>query len=230
MTRLGIITGLLSEANLIAATLLRLDQHAARPLIFCSGGDAPRARRALERFIAQGAGALMSFGIAGGLDPSLPSGTLVVAEAVVTPENQRLTSDAPWRRRLLGKAADVVVADIAGSQRVVCDAGAKGALHRLTGAVAVDMESHTVAAAAAAADLPFLALRAIADPAGRDVPSAALAGQTADGSIRVLPVVRQVLFKPWELPALIGLAGDYRRAMAALQNVVELAGPLFGLI
>jgi len=58
----------------------------------------------------------------------------------------------------------------------------KAGLFHTTGAIAVDLESHLVAQAAARAGRPFLILRAIADPASRSLPPAAVNGLDSDGN------------------------------------------------
>ena len=109
-----------------------------------------------------------------------------------------------------------------GGGGVLATAAEKAALRRATGADAVDLES----AAAARAGIPFAALRAICDPAARDLPHAALVALDARGRIGALHVLAAVLARPAELPALLRLAGDAARARRALLARVRLIGPL----
>ncbi len=64
--RLAVVTGMSSEAALLAA--------ADSLLVRCEGPGPDAARRAAEGAVAEGATALMSFGLAGGLDPALAPG------------------------------------------------------------------------------------------------------------------------------------------------------------
>ncbi len=221
--RLGVVTGLIAEADCVGRAARGLGDE-GRPLLFCSGADAARAEDGARRLLADGVSGLVSFGIAGGLDPEIAPGGLVLADVVVTPEGERIASDAGWRDRLLAVADDrhvLRLAPVAGSNAPVTCAAAKRALRNATGAAVADMESHAVAKAAAAAGLPFLALRAVADPAERAVPSCALFGVGPDGRIRALPVLRKLILKPWELPALVVLSRDMAVALAALSGVAE---------
>ena len=71
-------------------------------------------------------------------------------------------------------------------------------------------------------------LRVIADPAEREIPSAALVGMRSDGGIDVLAVLASLLEHPGQLPALLRLAADTRRAMAELLRCHNLLGPGLG--
>ncbi len=82
MTRLGVVTGMVAEAR------CRPPPGDAIEAAF-SGGDPARALSGAARLVAEGARALLSFGIAGGLDPALDPGDLVVADTVVAPGGER---------------------------------------------------------------------------------------------------------------------------------------------
>jgi hypothetical protein len=92
----------------------------------------------------------------------------------------------------------------------------KQALHRSTGALAVDMESHVAGATAAAHGVPFAVCRAIVDPAWRTLPPAATAGLRDDGTTALGPILRELMRQPSQLGALLQLAGDARAARTAL--------------
>lgn len=228
MTRLGIITGLASEAACLDAI-----PATERPALRCAGANAERARQASRALIDDdGCTALMSFGLAGGLDRRSPPGTLIVADAVVTADGRRLETDGEWCTRLWAPLKGDVkarLATLAGSDAALRSVRAKEALGRATGAAAVDMESHGVAEVAAERDVPFVALRAVADPVDRRIPGWIANAIGADGEVRYLQVIFGLIVRPWELPTLVGLAGDSERALAALRGAVALTGPRFGL-
>ena len=83
-------------------------------------------------------------------------------------------------------------------------------------------ESHGAAKAAPAAGVPFLVLRAVADPAGRDIPRAALVAMTPDGGVRIGTVIAALLRRPWELAGILRLAGDARAGMRTLERAVPI--------
>ncbi len=117
--------------------------------------------------------------------------------------------------------------DLAAADAPITEVDEKRRLFAATGAAAVDMESAAVAEVARAAGVPFLALRAVADPACRAIPPAALAGLRSDGTIDATAVVRAVASHPQEVVRLVRLAGDYHRAERRLRDVaLRVAGGL----
>ena len=228
MARLGVITGLVSELDCLAVFAA-----ADRPPARCAGIGTAAAREASRAMIAEGCTALLSLGMAGGLDPALKAGAVVVADQIIAADGRSFATTGPWRKDLVeavAEAGDTVnIAPIAGSERVVTSVEAKQDLRRRTGAVAVDMESVGVAEFAAEAGLPFLALRAVADGARRSIPAWVLRGINGDGTLRPLAVAAGLLVRPWALSVVAGLARDSRRARAGLRRVAALSGPGFGL-
>jgi nucleoside phosphorylase len=117
-----------------------------------------------------------------------------------------------------------------GSDSIYASPEEKARLHRETGALAVDMESHGVARAARAAAIPFAAIRAIADPASRALPKAALNAVAPDGRTRVLATLLECAKRPRDLPALLQLGADSNRALNSLgRGLDELFGALLRL-
>lgn len=216
--RVGVVTGLPAEAALLPSddTLI----------VACDGPGPERARQAAARALLSGARSLMSFGLAGGLDPALAPGQLVLAAAIVATDGARIETDAAWRDRLSVRfaAENVAIGALAAADRPVTGPAEKACLFAATGALAVDMESRPVAEAARAAGVPFLALRAVADPAGRAVPPSALAGLRPDGTTDVPAIMRALAARPKELLGIVRLAGDYRRAERRLRDVALRLG------
>ncbi len=219
---IGVITGLKIEAALVKAGI-------GRDAVLCASGLGPGpAAAAARRLLGEGARALASVGLAGGLAPGLAPGRVVIARQVLRPDGRSLEIDAAWRIRLLSRLSDsepAMEGVVQGSDRPVLDTAAKAALHRSSGAHAVDMESHAVAAVADEAGVPFAAIRVIADPAQRAVPRIALAGLRADGGVDAAAVIKKAMAAPWLFPGLIRAALDSRRGLNALGRVLAALGP-----
>lgn len=205
------VSGLAREARIAAG-------EGVRPI--AAGGA--RLVRLIEAAIGEGARGILSFGIAGGLDPRLHPGDVVLATAI-TAGVERWPVDAAWRARLAARLSDSHAGHLAGADAPVLSPAAKQAL-AAGGALAVDMESHIAARLAAAHDLPFAALRVVCDPAERAIPPAAIAGMREDGGTDLGAILRALLAAPGQLPAMIRLAGDARAAFAALERCRDLLG------
>jgi adenosylhomocysteine nucleosidase len=198
----AIIVGLRSEARLA----LRLGVP-----VYIGGGTAAGAAEASRRALARPASALISFGLAGGLDPALHPGDVIVPEAVLT--GGRVLVGDPVLGQMLG---GVTQHRIFGAASVARDVASKQRLRLETGAHAVDLESGAVATLATEHGLPFAALRVICDPAERALPPAALVALNGRGTIGIVRVLGSVLAHPDQLPALLALTRDAALARRAL--------------
>jgi adenosylhomocysteine nucleosidase len=198
----GVVVGLAAEARIAR----RLGW-----LVAVGGGTAAGAKTAARSLADAGVDALVSFGLAGGLDPALRPGALIVPSAVIAGALHHPTD--PGLSRALGGATPHAVLD-AGT--VVSSVAAKLSLRDRTSAAAVDLESGAVACVAIARGVPFAVLRAICDPAERVLPPAALAALDAHGAIGAWRVIASLVTRPGQLPALLVLAGDAAAARRSL--------------
>lgn len=224
---IGVLTGSRLEARCLG--------RRAGLLIACSGADPGRARDRAGRLVEQGALVLVSFGLAGALDPALRPGDLLLPEAVIRPPsgepprppvvNVALAWQAVLHARLTRAGLPPIVRPVAGSDRLIGSPADKARLFRTTGAVAVDMESHIVARAASAAGLPWLVLRAVADPADLEVPGFLARSLRADGKVRFTAILTGLVRQPGALPSLLRL---HRHSRPALQVLARSAALLFG--
>lgn len=181
-----------------------------------AGGSPERRMAIVERATRDGATGLISFGIAGGLDPKLSSGAVILPEKVHAGMDQEYVVDAAWRHRLLAHIPHAVSGTIFGAAVAVARVIEKKSLFDRTGAVAVDLESAIVAQVAERAAIPFVVLRTIADSAHRELPHAALIALNGDGKVAFGAVLGFIARKPGQVPALMRLAIETRRALNAM--------------
>ena len=226
MACLGAVVGMTIERAILRARSPAF-RRPADLWILTAGASAARAELLTETLISRGATAVMSFGIAGGLDPALRPGGLVLAREVISPEGLRLPADAAWRDRVATTIHGRPVHDgaIAGTDQMLISIEQKADLHRRTRAAAADMESHGVARAAVRRSIPFLVVRAVADPADRALPRSAVAGLDDTGAVRPAATLAAIISNPAEIAALLGVAATTWAALLALWHCVGDAGP-----
>ena len=227
--KLGIITGLMSEAFAARAVAARLRVDKTHAIVRCGGPGLAAAEQAAQSALADGAEMLVSFGLAGALKPELEPGSLVLPRRVISAEGPPLKSDEGSVDSIafaVASAVKISREDLVSVGIVVSAVEQKAALGQVSNAVAVDMESYGVARAAAAAGKPFLVLRAIADPADRGIPPAALKGMGPDGKIKPLAVLAALAREPESIRPVMHLARDTALAMRALRRAARLAFPV----
>ena len=214
----GFVVGLAIEARVLA-------QAPGEPMPVACAAARPRwARKGAERLLSEGASELVSFGIAGGLDPERAPGDLILPERIVTPDDEAIDCDPAARSRWQRTAAETGLrysgGSLIGSAQAVVSVADKRRLHVSSGAVAVDMESFAVAQVASEAGVPFTAVRAVSDPAGRPLPRLVLGSIAPDGTPRIGHLVRRACLSPWEVPALFRLRRDTDAALASLGRLI----------
>jgi len=180
------------------------------------GGDHRRTVKVVEE-AASAAECLVSFGIAGALKPGLRAGDIILSTEVVDDDRRWLSSD-PLQARIADLIDEVgaIEGPVLGAQIALATRRDKRRAWKETGAIAVDLESIVVARAAAALGIPFVVLRAIADPAARELPPAALVPLAEDGTPALGQVLASVLRRPKQLPNLLTVAREARQALQAL--------------
>ena len=227
----GFVTGLALEQRLLRRAQKRHAVRAAEPpTILCAGADSRRAGDCAAHLLQAGTGWLVSFGVAGGLDPDLEPGTLLLPEVIMSERGREVRTDDARRGPLLGRALEAGLSisegPLYGSSEPIGSATGKIALHRALGCVAVDMESHAVAAVAAKARRPLLVIRAVADPASRSLPPYLSGTIDAKGRSRLSPVLRRLIKDPGLLGPLLQLRKDLNQATATRERLLAVGDDL----
>jgi nucleoside phosphorylase len=212
-----------------------LGRLAGRAVALCVTGDGARnAQVGAEVLLATlSVGELLVIGVSGALSASLEPGALIVAERVVR-ERGREPGAARDVGRDSAALHCAGLADGLGAlqpsaalvERAVRAAGARRAVvvcsHQLAdsalakrrllsdaqcgdGAVVVDLESASYAAAAQAARVPWLILRAISDTSEEALPALLNRCRDSGGAVRRGGVLRGLLSDPRPLPTLLRL-------------------------
>jgi adenosylhomocysteine nucleosidase len=193
-------------------------------------GDASTLRATLAEAASLTPSLVVSWGLCGALDPRFRPGDLILGAEVVSGEgavraDEAVTSSLAQRLRSAG--AHVVVERLAASDAPVLSAAAKAELHRSTGAAGVDMESLIAGQFALEQRAPFAILRAIADPAERDLPHLVLKAVDSDGGVDAVAIIKELIRSPSQFAGLRALAADSRAAFQALKRCRSLLPGLF---
>jgi hopanoid-associated phosphorylase len=215
-----VIAGMKQEAACVAG---------AGVMVLCSGADPTRLRASLDELATKELGVVVSFGLAGGLDPALRPGDVVVADRIVA-GNATFPTHPELMTALADMAQKATTGAIAGADAPVMDGEAKAALRAGSSARAVDMESHIAAAYAQKRKIPFGALRVVCDPAERALPALAAKAITPSGDIDGGYIARSLLREPGQIAGLIRAGLDSRAAFATLGRVGPLLGPQLRLV
>jgi adenosylhomocysteine nucleosidase len=222
----GVVAALAAEARTLGPPIRRGDGLSATSdgtLVAISGMGGAAAAVATHALIEAGATALVSWGMAGGLDPALRAGTICLPTTVIAREGLSFATDHHWRE-LVGAAIaarrPVVDGKLLTCTQAIDDIAGKAAAFRDTGAVAVDMESIAIAEVAAGRGLPFIAIRVIVDTAGDALPKAVLAASSG-GQVHVFRLIQGLVRSPPDIVPLIRLARRYRAATRALVAVAR---------
>jgi adenosylhomocysteine nucleosidase len=190
-------------------------------LLAVSGIGLAAAAAAAIALVEAGASALMSFGMAGALDPTLKPGCVVLPRELLFGKDRRYSADAIWRERVaveLRLLHELSEGLLLTSDEAIDTPKQKAAAFDGTGAVAVDMEGSAVAEVAAKHNLPFIAVRVIVDTAADSVPPAVIAASRA-GRVKIARLMMAVAASPGEIPMLMRLAQRYRVAMRTLRAI-----------
>jgi nucleoside phosphorylase len=199
--------------------------HAAQRevLVVKTGVGVQRAAAAIEAVGgAQSFQLIVSTGCAGGLAPELRPGDLTLATAITGDGTEgALTTGAAERARALQAAAAAGLRSVEGpllcSATVLATVAEKRAA-AAAGAVVVEMEGGVIAARAAAAQVPFLSVRAILDGVDHELHTPGTVIDPVSGAMRPLALARYLATHPGAIVELKELQRMQRAARDSLER------------
>jgi hypothetical protein len=213
-----VITGMEDEARLIRQPFTQVIISAARHDLL---------RKRLTAVNAEQISMVISFGVAGGLNPDIPDGALMAANRIASNDNAWDMDLTPFST-ILEKFRDnrslnfSIGTFAAGNDWVGTSPEVKQEFRDTTGADAIDTESHIAAEFAVRNDLPLLVLRAISDSALKTMPAATLIPLKDNGTPRLGKILMSVLAQPRQLPLLVASGMAYRHSLASLRTALSL--------
>jgi len=199
----------MSKHNWIILTALEMEAEALRADLEGVHGMAvevigPKAA-GFEAEMLRGCQGVILAGLAGGLDPVLKIGDVIM--------------DAKQDERIA--QLPVVWGKIFTADRVISTPAEKAKLFAETGASAVDMESGIAAGHAAAAGVPLIVIRAISDSAADTVPPEILKWVDSKGRPRPATIALALIRKPSLLKDAQRLRENSKLALKNLLDVVR---------
>ena len=213
----GVVAALPAEARWLRASTLE---------VRVGGVGAEHARRAARAFIADGAKALISWGTAAALAPTLGVGTLILADRVVGDnESVPLVPDLAWTARVadaLRGIVPLVRGTMACPTEVLRNTKEKHALADRCGAIAADMESAAIGGVAREAGAPWIVVRAISDAADTVVPASVVTAIDGSGALSLMRLLGALIRHPGDLAALPTLAQGMRLAGRTMMSVAPV--------
>lgn len=226
----GLIVALPAEAHSIGVRGIGIGECARwrSGWVAVSGMGPHNAMRAAERLLACGVSRLANWGVAGALDAGLASGDVLIPDRIrYTRDDPGFATDPEFDAHLvelLSTSLRVRRGILWSTPQAIATTADKQALATRSQAVAVDMEAAPIAAVAARAKLPFVAVKAICDPVDRELPAGmagALEGADRGWSVRMVSAI--ALGGPATWRAARALSRDFRRARRSLATAAALA-------
>ena len=200
-------------------------------LLAYSGAGADNAQTAANLLIQQGATRLISWGCAAALSPNLQSGDLVLADGLISSDNETISLDSVWYKHVKTALEKLSLESKTGfglrngnlleSKILVAKSTDKQQLYQQTRAAALDMESVAVAKVSQTHSIPFLVIRAIADPVSMDLPEAVSVALNAQGDVEILKLLKFLCTHPKELSGLMTLGQQFSAAKRTLKTVAS---------
>jgi adenosylhomocysteine nucleosidase len=236
-SRLGLVVALSPEARSLVGggvwqrrsgwPIRRLPIVDDGELVCIRSGIGPQnAYAAARQLITEGVSALIVAGVAGGLNPVVKAGELIVPDAVLekTVDGGYLS----WGthavcvslgfERLISKGLCAHRGTLFSAQHACLTPQDKDDVFRCSGAQAVDMESAAVGRAASEADLGFYAFRAVCDPANTTIPGDLIDVLKENGSVDWTGLLPRLLCRPSLFGEILRLRRGFSAALTALKT------------
>jgi adenosylhomocysteine nucleosidase len=220
---IAILVALPVEARSLTSQKLRVGQTVSLTdnlILHISGMGAHRARAGAMHALGNGAGALVSWGTAAGLERYAPPGRLILPNQIIDQEQRIFTVDSLWRDQLqssMGFTVGVSQGAILQVDQLVTSVTHKRQLFSRYGATAIDMESAAIAAVARQEGARFIAVRSIVDTAETAIPHWLLKSLSTTGEIRHWGLAGRLCGRPSGVRDLIQLARAFAVAKSALR-------------
>lgn len=226
---IGIVTPLpgelrtISDVRIAAGTWAKVDEHT---LVALSGAGSDNARLSGELLLSKGATALISWGCAAATDENLRPGDLLLPDGFVAEDGSQHPADVEWQQAVYQNTTNhcqIQTGKMLGVDRLVTSPLEKKALARKHHVIALDMESAALAKLAQQRHVPFIAVRAIVDPADMELPNSICNAMGQWAQVNYFKLLMSLLAHPGDMPGLIKLGRNFQSAQNTLRLVWQRA-------
>jgi nucleoside phosphorylase len=216
------------DANWGAANVSVTQISGVDVAVLLTGAGPRAAREAISRIVWDDSGNLefcISSGLAGALRPTNPIAQVLAGEEVVSKgshDDDGANSVVASSESLISFAAKcgaTVAGKFYSSERAISRADEKQHLGKAYDAV--EMESFEILSRAAASGVPAVAIRAISDLVGEDLPLDMNEVFSDQGQVSIPRVIGQVARHPQSLPGLIKLGQQSKQAAESLAMFLD---------
>lgn len=215
---LTVVCGLTDEANVIT---YRQDVQ-----VLCGKAVVNN----LNAYVARECTGILSFGVAGALNPVLRVDDFVVPHTVVGPDNQYILTNHAWtgllRQELYAAVSGAIYSD---SKPAGNTPEERAHLFSVMHADAVDDESLLVARFAEQNGIQLAVARVISDTTTEVIPPWALNVTDTNGNSSVAQTLEHLARQPDQFLNLINMAVNFAKAMSMLHWAYAQLGPQMGL-
>ena len=224
---IGVIIPLIQEAAVFnppkSATRQPI-QISDNLLLFISGIGEENATNAVE-VLAPKVSHLISWGTAAGLNENLQPGDLLLPDLISDKNQTEYLTDSSFKNKLVKSLADDMAYEsglLCESTSVLKDEKEKEDFHRQTKALACDMESATIARLASQKNIPFNAIRVVADDYWTGIPQAVHLSIDKNGGFSVVSFLFKILLRPGDIGKVVRLARNFSKAKKTMQVLKEV--------
>lgn len=228
LRRIGIVCALRDEARhfrRVAQISAGVTELKSGMLLSVAGMGPAAAAAGTHALIAAGAHAILGWGFAGGLDPQLKCGAVLLPAEILNTVGARIAVSEAWRGALQSALAPRhrhLSSALLTSPTAIATAAEKARLFATSRAAAVDMESFITAQIAQQHALPFVCLRVIIDTAEDELPAAIRQAADQYGELRLGRLLLTLARTPRQLGAVARLGRRFRTADRVLASLARL--------
>lgn len=218
---IGIIAPLPQEASVFRPGLKPTKQPlqiSEQILLSIPGIGVENAREAAE-ILAPKVSHLISWGTAAGLQEGVEPGTLLLPETVLDKEGKKLITDPEFSENIITKLPAEFRYNqglLGESLSILNNQAAKRSFQELSKAVACDMESATIGAVAMEHNIPFNAIRFVADDYRTTIPKSILLSMNAQGGFSISKFLINIAKSPGEINQVWQLSRNFSKAKKSM--------------